>query len=229
MPDRQIAIPRAPGLWPLSWTMGLTMLRLALLPVFLYVLLADTGAAADDNRRWAVAVFAVMAVTDKLDGYLARKLNQTSKLGAALDPIADKLLIACAVIVLSIPRVAPEGHRIPLPLVFIIYGKDLVVAFGALALLSLVGKVTIDARPLGKLGTFLQLSTVIATLLAPDVARLGERYAVLLTRTLWYATGAVTLASVIDYVFVGTRQLKEARAKQELATDGVPKKTETDD
>ena len=87
---------RTLGLWPPTWPMGLTMLRLLLLPVFLCVLLPDAGRAGPNRRRWAVAIFAVMAVTDKLDGYLARRLNQTSKLGAILDPIADKLLVACS-------------------------------------------------------------------------------------------------------------------------------------
>ena len=52
--------------------MGLTMLRLLLLPVFLYMLLADVGSSDETGRRWAVAIFAVMAATDKLDGYLAQ-------------------------------------------------------------------------------------------------------------------------------------------------------------
>src|SRR5437764_514187 len=88
-----------PGRWRLSWPMGLTMLRLLLLPLFLYLLLVDSRQPLPHvHRWWAVAVFAVMAITDKLDGYLARRLNQTSKLGAMLDPVADKLLIASSVV-----------------------------------------------------------------------------------------------------------------------------------
>ena len=192
--------------------MGLTMLRLVLLPVFLYLLLADVGSGEHTSRQLAVAVFAVMAVTDKLDGYLARKLNQTSKLGAILDPIADKLLIACTVILLSIPRVAPEGYRIPPAVVIIIYGKDLLMVLGGLTLLSLAGKVTINTRPLGKLSTFLQLSMVIATLVAPEIAMLlGDAAARWLTRILWWSVSIVTLASAAEYVLIGVRQLKSSR------------------
>src|SRR4051794_41724611 len=75
----QLDIPSVPGLWPLTWPMGLTMLRLLLLPVFLWLILATARPGPGPRRlRWvAVGVFAVMALTDKLDGYLARRLNQT--------------------------------------------------------------------------------------------------------------------------------------------------------
>src|SRR5262245_24354338 len=99
--------------------MGLTMLRLMLLPVFLFILLhgANPKVPVNPQRlRWlAIGVFGIMAITDKLDGYLARRLNQTSKIGTILDPIADKLLIACSVILLSFDWVAPQGYAIPWP------------------------------------------------------------------------------------------------------------------
>lgn len=204
--------------------MGLTMLRLGLLPVFLYMLLSDVGTSEHTNRRWAVAIFAVMAATDKLDGYLARKLNQTSKLGAILDPLADKLLIAVSVIVLSFAWVAPPGFRIPVPVVIIIYGKDLLVAFGALTLLSLTGKVTINARPLGKLSTALQLALVISTLLGPDLALLNGAFATGLMKFLWWTVSLVTLASAMDYVIQGVRQLNASR--RTVATANEPRQEE---
>lgn len=190
--------------------MGLTMLRLLLLPVFLWVLLADVNDPARDpdrSRRWAVAIFAVMAATDKLDGYLARKLNQASRIGALLDPVADKLLIATSVIVLSFPWAAPAGFRIPPPVVAIIYGKDLLVGVGVLVLLSIVGRVTITPRPLGKIATFIQLVLVILTLLAPDLARLDATMAAGAVRAVYWLTAAITLAACADYVAVGIRLL----------------------
>src|ERR1041385_2919869 len=99
--DRQLSLQTVPGLWPPSWPMGLTMLRLLLLPVFLYLLLFEPNKPAHAHRWWAVGVFAIMAATDKLDGYLARKLNQTSKIGTILDPVADKLLVASSVVLRS--------------------------------------------------------------------------------------------------------------------------------
>jgi cardiolipin synthase (CMP-forming) len=193
--------------------MGMTMLRLLLLPVFIYVLLRDTGThATSDRHRWlAVGIFAVMAITDKLDGYLARKLNQTSKLGMLLDPVADKLLIVSSLILLSFAWVAPAGFRIPSYVVFAVYGKDIIVAVGSLALLSVVGNVTVTPRLLGKLATFLQLSMIIATLLAPDFQRASESLAWWLTRSLWITVAAISAASCVDYVAQGCRQLAAAR------------------
>ena len=193
--------------------MGLTMLRLLLLPVFLFVLLSDAHDKLHRYRWLAVAIFAVMAITDKLDGYLARRVQQTSRLGMLLDPVADKLLIACSVILLSFDWLAPQGFVIPWYVVAIVYGKDLIVAIGCLALLSLVGKVTITPRPLGKLGTFLQLSVVIATLIAPDLQRVGQGLAWWLTRSLWVAVAIVTGASCVDYVVQGFAQFFASKRK----------------
>lgn len=215
MPDRTLQLRTEPGLWPPTWPMGLTMLRLLLLPVFLWVLLMDAGERArplqDPHRWWALGVFAVMALTDKLDGYLARRLNQTSKLGAMLDPLADKLLIACSVILLSFEWVAPAGYRIPGGVVLAVYGKDVIVAVGTVALLSLVGKVTIRPRPLGKLSTVLQLSMVIGTLAAPDLARIDPAVPRWLLTGLWWGVPVVAVASCVDYVLLGIRQFKESR------------------
>ncbi len=88
--------------------MGLTMLRLLLLPAFLWALIANGPAGTGPHRWIAVSIFALMAITDKLDGYLARRLGQTSKMGALLDPVADKLLVGCSVILLSFSWVAPR-------------------------------------------------------------------------------------------------------------------------
>src|SRR4051812_33610981 len=170
MAERHLEIPSIPGLWPLTWPMGLTMLRLLLLPVFLWLILEEPGTAAAGGLplRWAaVGVFAVMALTDKLDGYLARRLNQVSRLGTILDPVADKLLVASSVVLLSFPLIASEPYRIPLPVVVIIYGGYVVVALGTLALLVAIGRVSIKPRPLGKLNTVLQLALVMLTLVAP--------------------------------------------------------------
>jgi CDP-diacylglycerol--glycerol-3-phosphate 3-phosphatidyltransferase len=215
--ERQLSLQTEPGLWPPTWPMGLTFLRLFLLPLFLFVMLsgAGSGGGARQYHWWAVAIFGVMAVTDKLDGWLARKLGQTSKIGQLLDPIADKLLVGCSVILLSFEWVAPHGYAIPKLVVALVYAKDLVVALGALALLYLVGRVSITPRLLGKAGTFLQLALILATLLATDLAMLlGESATRELVRILWWAVGLVSAASMIDYFVQGVKQLREGRKKK---------------
>src|SRR5436305_3563465 len=223
MPHRhQLDIPSVPGLWPLTWPMGLTMLRLLLLPVFLWLILANAGTGPGPRRlRWvAVGVFAVMALTDKLDGYLARRLNQTSRLGAVLDPIADKLLVACSVMLLSFDWVVPEPYRIPMPVVVVVYGGYIVITFGILLLLALVGRVSVAPRPLGKLGTVLSLLLVILTLVASSVPSLSGTPMRVVLVALWWAVPVVALATCIDYIIQGIRQFGAARSEAKVSAPG---------
>ncbi len=193
--------------------MGLTMLRLLLLPLFLWLMLLDQGSERSHAHRWwAVGIFALMATTDKLDGYLARRLKQTSRIGTILDPVADKLLIACSVVLLSSPQIAPPGYAIPLYVVAAVYGKDLLVALGSLALLYLVGKVTVAPRWPGKISTALQLVLVLLTLIAPDLAQLSPAGARWFLRGLDYAISVLALVACVDYIMVGTRQFRAVRA-----------------
>jgi cardiolipin synthase (CMP-forming) len=195
--------------------MGLTMLRMLLLPVFLWVLLADAGQPQGPrpHRWWAVGIFTLMAITDKLDGYLARRLNQTSHLGSILDPVADKLLISCSTILLSFDWVASPGYRIPIPVVAAIYAKDVLIAIGVVALLSKIGTVTIRPRPLGKLSTALQLSLIVGTLVGPDFDGLHRGFGIGLLRLLWWSVSLVAIGAAVDYVGQGIRQLAESSSR----------------
>jgi CDP-diacylglycerol--glycerol-3-phosphate 3-phosphatidyltransferase len=199
--------------------MGLTMLRLLLLPVFLWLVLADQGRYPGDRPlRWvAIAVFGVMALTDKLDGYLARKLNQTSRLGALLDPVADKLLVACSVILLSFDWVASAPYRIPLAVVAAIYGGYVFVALGTLVVLAVVGRVSVAARPLGKLSTVLQLALVMLTLVAPELHASHGWWVRPVLRAIWWLVPAVALATCVDYAILGVRQFRAS-----LRVEGEP-------
>ena len=213
MPRQPVHLQGRTGLWPPTWPMGLTMLRLLLLPVFLWTLLQSSDLDSGlPYRYFAVGIFAIMAITDKLDGYLARKLQQTTKLGAILDPLADKLLIACSVILLSFSRVATPEFRIPLAVVIAVYGKDLITVLGTLAVMATVGHVQIIARPLGKLSAVLQLCLVMATLLGPDLAQLG--LAQWLLPGLWWTVCAVAVLTCVDYVLEGTRQYRQSRVAE---------------
>jgi CDP-diacylglycerol--glycerol-3-phosphate 3-phosphatidyltransferase len=210
MPRQPVRLQGPSGLWPPTWPMGLTMLRLLLLPVFLWTLVLSSDLDSDlPYRYFAVGIFAIMAITDKLDGYLARKLQQATKLGAILDPLADKLLIACSVVLLSLGRVATPEFRIPIAVVIAVYGKDLITVLGTLAVMALVGHVQIIARPLGKLSTVVQLALVMATLLGPDLTQLGV--AGWLLPGLWWGVSALAILACSDYVVQGARQYHQSR------------------
>ena len=87
---------------PSAWNLAnmLTVLRIALVPFFAWALLAD-GGHSTSGRLIATAIFAVAAATDRMDGWLARRSNQITDVGKLLDPIADKLLIGTALVLLS--------------------------------------------------------------------------------------------------------------------------------
>jgi len=125
------------------WTVpnALSILRLLGVPLFLWLVL---GPEADG---WALAVLAASGVTDYLDGYLARRLDQASKLGEVLDPVADRLYILAVVIGLAIRDVVPWWFAVILPL------RD-VLLWGLVPILRTRGYSALPVHFLGKAATF---------------------------------------------------------------------------
>jgi cardiolipin synthase len=125
------------------WTVPnvLSMIRLAGVPVFLWLIL---GPEADG---WALVLLMVAGVTDFLDGYLARKLGQTSTLGQILDPVADRLYILAVVVGLALRDVIPWWVALSLPL------RDLLL-WGLVPLLRTRGYSALPVHFLGKAATF---------------------------------------------------------------------------
>jgi cardiolipin synthase len=118
----------------------LSMLRLALVPVFLYLLLSERYLSA-------IVVLALSSLTDYLDGYFARKFNQVTRLGQLLDPAADRLYIFSTLVGLSITGI------IPVWLAVVIIGRDVVLAV-AYPILATHGYGPLPVHYLGKTGTF---------------------------------------------------------------------------
>ena len=142
---------------------AITIGRILLIPVFLVVLLsglpepyADIGAAA---------VFILAAATDKLDGYVARRQQSITTLGQFLDPLADKLLIAAALIAL-----VSQG-RVPAWIAMVIIGRE--IAVSVLRVVGLSQGLSIPADRYGKLKTVLQIVYVVYVIMpTEDIARL---------------------------------------------------------
>ena len=102
---------------------GLTMLRILLIPVFVAIFYAQPVLVTEHTaNQLATFVFALAAITDWLDGYLARVLNQTSAFGAFLDPVADKLMVAAALVMLI------EFERVGALVAFIIIGREIAIS-----------------------------------------------------------------------------------------------------
>jgi cardiolipin synthase len=149
--------PGPPDAGALTFPNALTALRLLGAPVFLALYV--TG----DVRR-ALAVYAVAAATDLLDGLAARVLHQHSRLGEILDPVADKLLALCALVALAATR------RIPVWLPLLVVGRDVALVLGA-ALLQVMGvgrRLRIIPTRAGKYATF-ALALLVLGELAGDL------------------------------------------------------------
>lgn len=129
------------------------MARLAAVPYFWYVLVAE------DRIGLAAALIFIIGSTDWIDGYLARRLSQESEIGAFLDPLADRLMIASAVVGGLIVGVLPAVIGLPL------IAREVLVAAGALYLAARGGG-RIEVRYLGKLATFLLYGAIPSFYLA---------------------------------------------------------------
>ena len=183
------------------WPTALTLCRLVLIPVFLGLLLIHW-------RMSALVILSVMAVTDVLDGYLARRLNQITRLGIILDPIADKLLITGCFLVLIFPQHAPAGFAIPWPIFWGVCQKDICVLIGALVVKRKVGNVAINANRLGKLNTVFEIALVLSTLLAPELIAISPAFAAMHLWLLWHLTVLATAAAAMGYSIDGAKQLR---------------------
>src|SRR4051812_4235032 len=106
-----------------------TILRILLIPFFVVQVLYYVKNGDELHRLLAILSFAVAAICDGVDGYIARHYNQRSELGAILDPLADKLLLVSGVVVLSFDH-GPYFQQIPLWLTGTIIGRDIVLLTG---------------------------------------------------------------------------------------------------
>jgi CDP-diacylglycerol--glycerol-3-phosphate 3-phosphatidyltransferase len=174
----------------------LTLLRIALIPLMVVLLLSDSR----QDGFWAAAVFAVASTTDWLDGYLARRMQIVTVFGKFLDPIADKLMVMAALIM-----ILPFG-RVPAWMVLVILGREIIIT-GLRGIASSEG-IVISASDLGKLKTIFQIVAILGLLLHYDYHwffGIDHPYLVVNMHNvgmfyLWIAT-AITIWSGVDYLY----------------------------
>jgi cardiolipin synthase (CMP-forming) len=147
----------------------ITIGRICLIPVFVLLALAygrsvSSGAPQEWIRWMAVAVFAIAALSDGVDGYIARKYNQISPLGVVLDPIADKGLLFAGIITLSMSK---WDYELPLWFPILVISRDAIVMGGAVALQRALGGLRIKTTLTGKIATASQMVAVSAVMLWP--------------------------------------------------------------
>lgn len=174
----------------------ITIFRILLIPFFVEQVLELRDDGAEWHRWLALSTFALVSVMDGVDGFVARRFNQRSELGAVLDPLADKLLLVSAVVTLSLTHT----HLDPIPrwMVVLVLSRDVLLVLGLGVIHYSVGTSRVRPRWTGKTATVLQMATVLWTLLRwPHAAQV------------WLAAGATLLTTVsgLQYLWDGMRQL----------------------
>jgi cardiolipin synthase len=167
----------------------ITLVRIALTPLFLILLLSN-------YLFLVLAVFSMMAITDAIDGFIARAKKQRTQLGSFLDPLADKLLLTTAFISLAVLQIFPSWVAI------VIVSRDVIIVLGVLGLFLLSGKCIIAPSVLGKSSSALQMITVAFALLLYAL-----EYPSPFPNYLSLFTVLLTLVSGVHYIYLGTRIL----------------------
>jgi|ERR1051325_2264616 CDP-diacylglycerol--glycerol-3-phosphate 3-phosphatidyltransferase len=178
----------------------ITILRILLIPFFVVEVLYYFKTGNEAHRLAALLSFAVAAICDGVDGYIARRYNQRSELGAILDPLADKLLLVSGIVVLSFEHPLYQQYLVTLPmwLAGTIIGRDVLILAGMFVIQMTVGKVKVRPRIIGKVATVLQMTVVLWALLKWDSKWL---------RVWIFGAAICTGISGFLYVWDGSRQL----------------------
>lgn len=174
-----------------------TIFRIILIPFFVVEVLYYVQAGWEPHRWLALLSFLAASVLDGVDGFIARRYNQRSELGALLDPLADKLLLVSAIVLLSLDN-QPHLGRLPLWFTGVVIGRDVILLVGLVVIHLTAGRAVIRPRWSGKVATVLQMGTVLWIFLKFD-----DRWLPWWTVLAAVSTGVAGLL----YVWDGSRQL----------------------
>lgn len=168
----------------------LTAIRLVLIPVFVFFLI-------EKEYTLALACFIIAGVTDAIDGFFARLLNQKTKVGAILDPIADKLLLNTSYIAFYLIG------EIPAFLCYAVIGRDIFIVTGVGLIYLLRKNIEVKPTKISKLTTFFQIITIIVVFFNTflQVKFNLEFY-------LFLVTFLLTIISGLHYAYIGVRYLR---------------------
>lgn len=188
---------------------ALTLLRIALIPVFGLVFLLEPG--------WAniatVSIFVLAGLTDWLDGWLARRLGQTSAFGAFLDPVADKLMVAVALVALVVMH---PSAAVAVPAAVII-GREIAVSALREWMAELGQRAKVRVNQVGKIKTTAQMAAIAMLLYRSDLGPIPLQAAGLV---LLYVAAALTLYSMVVYLRAAWLVLREPQDPHEVRQRG---------
>lgn len=174
----------------------LTMLRVALIPFFVFFLLAP--AFADNGKYIATAIFIVASLTDLFDGKIARKYNLVTNFGKFMDPLADKLLVCSALICLV------DRNELAAWIVIVIISREFIIS--GFRLIAAEQQIVIAASYWGKFKTTFQMLMIIVLILDID-----HEFFRMLGVALTYLSLALTVISLVDYLYKNREVVREQR------------------
>jgi len=188
---------------PLNVPIALTWLRILLIPIFVGILYLPShfiGSSTADLV--AMLIFVLAAATDWLDGYLARALNQTSAFGAFLDPVADKLMVAAALIVLV------QLGRVNAVVAMIIIGREITISALREWMAQLGRSASVAVSMIGKIKTVAQMTAIPFLLFNDALPALAVSARDIGTPLIWLAA-ALTLVSMIYYLRMAGKVMRQ--------------------
>ena len=167
----------------------LTLIRIILTPLLVILLI-------DGKFVEALIVFTIAGITDGLDGLIARWMRQKTRIGAILDPIADKLLLTSSYVTLAVIGLLPGWLAVT------VISRDVIIVFGVLILFVFQGGVEIHPSVLGKITTVAQLGTIFMLLVNHDLGWFSR-----ILPFFYIATALITVISGLHYMYLGTQFL----------------------
>ncbi|MDP3561097.1 MAG: CDP-diacylglycerol--glycerol-3-phosphate 3-phosphatidyltransferase [Legionellaceae bacterium] len=176
-----------------------TLLRILLIPVFIIIFYLPFSS----SHAVAAIIFAVASVTDWLDGFLARKLHQTSPFGAFLDPVADKLLVACSLLMLV---GSCDLRYITIPAIVIV-GREIVISALREWMAEIGKRASVAVGYVGKIKTFMQMLAIIILIAFHSSTSLWGIAGVILL----YLSAIMTIWSMIAYLKIAWPELNKIK------------------
>ncbi|MGI8494777.1 MAG: CDP-alcohol phosphatidyltransferase family protein [Pyrinomonadaceae bacterium] len=180
----------------------ITFLRMALIPVFAILLFYGLF-------DLALLTFFFAGVSDGIDGFIARRFNQQSELGTILDPIADKLLMTTAFIIMTLPHIFPPTRHLPVPfwVTASVIGRDVLIVAAAAAIFIMTEFRGFKPSWLGKASTVVQISAVVVILAAAIFPSLQSFY----LPTVYTVVAAFAFLSGVHYIFHVAKLINEEK------------------
>ncbi len=191
---------------PLNIPNLLTWFRISLIPVFIAVFyVSDETLSLHHKHMLGTFVFWLASITDWLDGYLARVLNQSSAFGAFLDPVADKLMVVAALVILL------KLNHVDAAIAFIIIGRELAISALREWMAQLGNSKSIAVSMLGKVKTVFQMLAILFLLYQEPLLGISTKW---LGTLLIYLAAVLTLWSMVYYLMLAMPQILEKSRNQ---------------